>query len=417
MSLQMQRAAHQLYRSSNVRYCSKTTRLKQHSFLPFVQCTDPITRINVSNEYDELKSIIVGHADRDFRLPQPHEDITFDYISMLADEDDTSAFSLGNHKTNCNYNYSRDLINRENDNLNHFAQVLTDLGIKVYRPLNRDIQSQADGVNTDFDFDFVETAKWKAKTYLQAHCPRDLLLIVDNKIIITPTIMRGRRNEIDYFYTNILDNIKKNCKDCEIIDLRSYSSLDNEENELNRLIENKDRSDCINMPTFDAANVLKVLPNVLVYMVSCTGNMSGYKLLQTTLKDEYEIIPLIDFYNGVHIDSTINFVNKETMIFNPERCNYQSCKDIFGKFGIKNFISSPDMYDHGYENIGASTKWIGINILSINPQLVAIDSKQDKLIETLKDVAGIDALKIPLNYARDFAGGAHCVTLDLERES
>ena len=53
-----------------------------------MQCTDPITRINVSNEYDELKSIIVG------RLPQPHEDITFDYISMLADEDDTSAFSL-----------------------------------------------------------------------------------------------------------------------------------------------------------------------------------------------------------------------------------------------------------------------------------------------------------------------------------
>ena len=93
--------------------------------------------------------------------------------------------------------------------------------------------------------------------------------------------------------------------------------------------------------------------------------MAGYKLLCQTLPD-YEIIPSINFYNGFHIDTTLCILNENTMLFNPIRANYEVCKNIFGRYGIKNFISCPNLYDNGYEYNSTASVWIGMNLLSIN---------------------------------------------------
>ena len=388
-----------------------------------VQCKDPIKRINTVNEFGELKSVIIGHTDPNFRFAQRGEDLTFDYSDEFAREDDSGngMFSNVDYKNGDqvenNGKLPPDLIKRENENLNIMAHtLLNDFGITVYRPNGI--------INKNIDINVAKTDDWQTQTYMQAHCPRDVMLSVENKLIICPTLLRGRRLEVDYYYQHILDNIEQNCTIGEIIDLRNKAILNSDvENELRNALDSKKKNSDISLgdinikvPFFDAANILKFGEKRLLYLVSCSGNMAGYKLLCQTLPD-YEIIPLVNFYNGFHIDTTICILNKNTMLFNPLRTNYDICKNIFGKYGMQNFISCPNLYDNGYEYYSATSIWIGMNLLSINEEMVVIDKNQHELAKQLKEIAGIHSTMLPFNYARDFGGGPHCVSLDLERES
>ena len=63
---------------------------------------------------------------------------------------------------------------------------------------------------------------------------------------------------------------------------------------------------------------------------------------------------------------------------------------------------------------GAS-EWIGMNFLSVNPNLAIVDKKQIELREKL-NAAGIETIPLELRHDRLLAGGFHCVTLDLKRK-
>ena len=63
---------------------------------------------------------------------------------------------------------------------------------------------------------------------------------------------------------------------------------------------------------------------------------------------------------------------------------------------------------------GAS-EWIGLNLLSINPNLAIVDKKQKQLIEKLNQHK-IETIPLELRHDRLLAGGFHCVTLDLVRD-
>ena len=62
---------------------------------------------------------------------------------------------------------------------------------------------------------------------------------------------------------------------------------------------------------------------------------------------------------------------------------------------------------------GASA-WIGMNLLSVNPNLVIVDKKQKQIIEKLKE-NNIDCIPLELRHDRLLAGGFHCASLDLLR--
>jgi hypothetical protein len=56
-----------------------------------------------------------------------------------------------------------------------------------------------------------------------------------------------------------------------------------------------------------------------------------------------------------------------------------------------------------------------MNLFSINPNLVAIEERQDNLrIELEKH--NIECAMLPMRHQRTLGGGFHCVTLDLIRE-
>ena len=62
-----------------------------------------------------------------------------------------------------------------------------------------------------------------------------------------------------------------------------------------------------------------------------------------------------------------------------------------------------------------SSEWIGMNILSLDPDTVVVDSKQTGLIKTLEKAK---LTVIPISFRHSyFMGGIHCSTLDTVRDS
>ena len=62
-----------------------------------------------------------------------------------------------------------------------------------------------------------------------------------------------------------------------------------------------------------------------------------------------------------------------------------------------------------------SSKWIGMNILSLDPETVVVDEIQIGIKEKL-EANNFKVITTPMRHSRTLGGGFHCVTNDLERE-
>ena len=74
-----------------------------------------------------------------------------------------------------------------------------------------------------------------------------------------------------------------------------------------------------------------------------------------------------------------------------------------------------DIEARTFHNFPFASKWIGMNILSIDPETVIVDPFYQKLIALLKNQK-YNVITTPLTHSRTLGGGLHCVTCDLERE-
>jgi glycine amidinotransferase/scyllo-inosamine-4-phosphate amidinotransferase 1 len=70
----------------------------------------------------------------------------------------------------------------------------------------------------------------------------------------------------------------------------------------------------------------------------------------------------------------------------------------------------------GFYQYPYASKWIALNMLSIDPRTVIVDAKQDAMIQALEQGMGMTVIPLELRHSRTLGGGFHCVTLDLHRE-
>jgi N-dimethylarginine dimethylaminohydrolase len=217
-----------------------------------------------------------------------------------------------------------------------------------------------------------------------SYSARDILLTVGNTIIECPTQYSSRAQESGLYPY-----------------LRSASC------EWIRAPRPEHKED----PQFDAANVCK-FDDKLLYLVSSTGNRAGAEWLQEQVGKDFEVIVWEDVYAFAHIDSTISSLNKDTILVNGSRVT----EDTLPRFlqGHKK-IWVNDVVARNFHQFPFASKWIGLNILSINPETVIVDTIQTDLIEQLRE-GGFQVIETPLRHARTLGGGFHCVTLDLERK-
>jgi len=254
------------------------------------------------------------------------------------------------------------IIDETEEDLSKLCKALTEHGAEVVRP---------------------DSFNFQVHDGLYNYCPRDRF-IVHGSTIIDPAMMYP-------------------CRDMEYQCYIDY-------------LEDADR--IIHMPrnagmVLDAANVLRITQDKWLFLESASGNRAAYDWLCGQLPDVD--IELCNFYSGVHIDSTITALNSDCFVVNGSRVpgiehlpRHLQGKEVL----FVNEVVAQDFYQYPY-----ASKWIALNMLSIDPKTVIVDAKQDQLIAVLEDHFGMKVIPLELRHSRTLGGGFHCVTLDLVRQN
>ncbi len=209
----------------------------------------------------------------------------------------------------------KQVVLEASEDLERLVQILENRDIEVYRPL-------------------TGQPHW-------AYSARDILLTVGDMVIQCPTPFDSRANELQLY--PFLKECKTVCAP---------------------------RPTHKNDPSFDAANVLKV-NDKLVYSLSHSANDAGAEWLQQAVGNEFEVIKwkVVD-HDITHIDSTLLTLNENTVIVNASRVKEQDLPEFmkdYNKIWIED-VESRDFYEFPY-----ASKWIGMNMLSLDPETVLVD--------------------------------------------
>jgi N-dimethylarginine dimethylaminohydrolase len=160
----------------------------------------------------------------------------------------------------------------------------------------------------------------------------------------------------------------------------------------------------------DAANVLRIDQHRWLFLESDSGNRAAYEWLCAQLPDVD--IELCNFYAGVHIDSTVVVLRDGLVLLNGSRVNESNCPQVFDNWDkiYVDDVVPQDFYQYPY-----ASKWIALNMLSIDANTVIVDAAQTDLIRTLEQHK-FTVIPLTLRHSRTLGGGFHCVTLDLVRD-
>ena len=340
-----------------------------------------MTKVWSCNEWDPLEEVVVGNPLR-ARFP------TADPSTQLAE---FPGRSLGDIPQG---NFPQQIIEETEEDLNTFVTVLEDLGITVKRPETWPHEAG------------FSTIHWQSRGYYN-YCPRDIMLVIEDHIIETPNVMRSRSQESSSYRSMMVDYLKSGAKWYSAPKPMLLDSLFDVDPD-----KPTPRND---EPAFDAANVLR-LGRDLIYLVSGTGNELGGQWLQTILGDTFKVHFLKDVYYGSHIDSTFVALRPGLVLCNPARINNDTLPEILKQWEV---IYSPPMestggFDAEYLSRSIGSKWIDMNLFSINPNLVVADRDQTALIKLLEK-KGVDVIPLKLRHSKMLGGGFHCITLDIRR--
>jgi N-dimethylarginine dimethylaminohydrolase len=302
--------------------------------------------INSYNEWDRLRRIVVGDASH---ANWPRHDPVFS-----AEAKNT----LWKETPLPQGPVPQWIIDEANEDLQDLADTLTGLGVEVLRPTPMNFQTH-DG--------------------LYNYCPRDRL-IVHGGTIINPAMMYP-------------------CRDME---LQCYHDIVDQAVEYHFMPRNEGM-------VLDAANVLRLGPDKMLFLESASGNRAAYNWLCKVLPEVD--IELCNFYAGVHIDSTIVALREGLVMFNASRVKPETVPKVFehwDKIWVDEVVAQ-SFYQYPY-----ASKWIAMNMLVVDPRTVICDKYQTDLIRILKQQS-FTVIPLELRHSRTLGGGFHCVTLDLIR--
>jgi scyllo-inosamine-4-phosphate amidinotransferase 1 len=249
------------------------------------------------------------------------------------------------------------VIEEANQDLDALAGILGQLDVQVVRPKDNDFAA-TDGMYN--------------------YCPRDRVLIDGTRAIDVAMMYPCRDQEIEF--------IQPFLEDFELITMPRGQGL-----------------------VLDAANICRFGDDWL-FLQSRSGNRAALEWLRAQLPDRR--IHACSFYGGVHIDSTVIALREGLVMLNASRVQPEYLPDFlqsWDKIWIEDCVER-DFYQYPY-----ASKWIGMNILSVDDRTVIVDEIQTDIL-ILLERRGFTVIPTPMRQSRTLGGGLHCVTLDLWRQ-
>jgi len=318
------------------------------------------------NEHDQLKTVIVGRESFKFT------DIQDTHFKEFYGS--SSGFSIIKH-----FKEKVKNLSKRNEYLDNLSSIFIDKDIKVLRP----------NIENNIDSNI-----------------RDFLVILNDTILICNPYLDTRKEG----YKKYIDLVN----DYKLIyapRTDEYIKRDVYQYDMEKGIEQFEKSSNEYFPLFDAANILKC-NNGLIMNISNHNEYSGYLWLKEQI--DIQIYPV--FIDNSHIDGALNIVNDDILLicFDSSIITESNFIKKLPKHlqTYKDIITVDKTYDN--KNVIASKGGMFINILSINHNTVIVDKESEYVIEQLK-LRGLEVIELDVHGSRLFGGGIHCTTLDLKR--
>ena len=251
------------------------------------------------------------------------------------------------------------IIKEANEDLDQLVGLLKSLNVEVFRP-------------DDFNF--------QTHDGMYNYCPRDRLLVYGDTVV-NPAMMYPCRDMELQCYHDIVDAAP------------NYLFMPRHEG-----------------MTLDAANIAR-LNDKWIYLESASGNRAAYDWMCKHFPTVD--IELVNFYSGVHIDSTIVPLREGLVLVNNSRITPENLPRTLKDWEV---IYCNHVEEQGFFQYPYASKWIALNVLLVNPHTVIVDKDQSMLIDFLEKNQFM-VIPMQLRHSRTLGGGFHCVTLDLHREA
>lgn len=250
------------------------------------------------------------------------------------------------------------IIDEANEDLDALAQVCVKYGAVVRRP---------------------EPMNFVKSQGMYNYCPRDRLLVAGDTIVDTAMMYPCRNQESRA--------LRKITEDARVIDMPKDQGM-----------------------ILDAANIAR-LGDTWLFLESYSGNRSAYEWLCKQFPNIN--IELVNFYAGVHIDSTVVPLREGLVLLNGARVNEDNCPRAFDGW-TKLYVD--EVVAQGFYQYPYASKWIALNMLVLDPHTVICDRHQTNLIKLLEQHK-FTVIPLELRHSRTLGGGFHCVTLDTRRRN
>jgi glycine amidinotransferase len=336
-------------------------------------------------EWDALEEVIVGIVDGAV-IPPWH-------VCLEATMPEDQLWRFQNQASRPFPSETVALARKELDN---FALCLEREGVTVRRPDPRDFSRS------------YATPDWWSPCGLYAAMPRDLLLVIGDEIIEAPLSWRSRYFEVNA-YRKILKHYfrdgarwtsapRPELRD-ELYDPTFSSTKDKVERYLVTEAE----------PVFDAADFMRLGADIVVQQSHVT-NRFGIEWLRRHLGADYRVHVLdVRDPHPMHIDATFVPLAPGKALVNPERIG--PMPPPFRNWELRPAPLPQIPPDH---LMVMSSRWVSMNIFSLNEQTVFVESEETDLQAMLRHW-GFDVIPLPFRHFNSLGGSFHCATLDVRR--
>lgn len=340
------------------------------------------------NEWDLLEEVIVGVIDG---ACVPDWDIA---IEATMPEHQFDFF-----KQNAGKSFPIERINAAKKELEEFVHILEAEGVKVRRP-----------EKIDFSKPF-STPDWKSSGGLYAAMPRDLLLVVGSDIIEAPMSWRSRYFEINAYRPLLQEYFLKGAKWTSAprpmlrddLYKANFQPTPEDQEGVEYVIHEVE-------PTFDAADFARLGKDLIVQQSHVTNKL-GIEWMRRHLGDTYTIheVETID-KSPMHIDATLVPLAPGKLLANPEKI--EKIPELFKNWDI---LQAPMPSMPNKKDLYMCSKWISMNVVSIDEKRVVVEKNEEPLIKALKDW-GFEPIPCHFRNFNAFGGAFHCATLDVRRK-
>ena len=356
--------------------------------------------VNSWNEWDPLEEVIVGN---------PLGAYVNDAMNPVAEAHPTMLDDNGNLHWHAAFKrayegtpYPINIAVSAYQQIENFISILKSEGVVVRRP---EVFNLGKEVSTPF---------WNARSGYNFMNARDLVMIVGNQIIESPTPIRSRYFETLAYRRLFNDYHKAGAKwisapkpalPDSLYDCENVHPVPDPENPPKFMINELE-------PVFDAASFIRCGRDIFAVRDNVT-NYAGIDWLRQYLGDEFRVHVIeCKAPNAMHIDDIFVPLAPGKAMVNPAWD--VRLPDITKSWDL---FMAPPPNKQKTEFMGfpsAVTSWISMNVFSIDEERVFVEEQQVRLIRKLKDW-GFKPIPIPFSTPPMLGGGIHCSTLDIRR--